>query len=89
VAEKTGVVSFRTTAPMPPYTARGRACPIRGGGRRGGGPRGSQLRLRALHVPRARRKYVEGVGRFHAYVAGVGHSGEAEIVPDGLGAPEA
>jgi hypothetical protein len=71
VAGLTGVISFCTTAPMPPYTVRGRACPIHGGGRHGRGPRGSQLRLRALPVPRPRRKYAEGVGCFHAYVAGV------------------
>jgi hypothetical protein len=71
VAGMTGVVSFRTMAPMPSYTARGRAHPICGGGCCGGGPRGSQLRLRALRVPRARQKYAEGVGRSHAYVAGV------------------
>jgi hypothetical protein len=37
-----------------------------------GGPRGSQLRPRALRVPRVRRKYAEGVERSHAYVARVG-----------------
>jgi hypothetical protein len=41
VVGMTRVVSFRTMDPMPPYTIRGRACPIRGGGCRGGGPRGS------------------------------------------------
>jgi hypothetical protein len=76
VVGMTGVISFRTTAPIPPYTVRGRARPIRGGGCRGGGPRGSQLRPRALHVPRARRKYAEGVGRSHAYVTGVGQGGD-------------
>jgi hypothetical protein len=29
VVGMTGVISFRTTAPMPLYTVRGRACPIR------------------------------------------------------------
>jgi hypothetical protein len=72
VAGMTGVVSFHTTAPMHPYTVRDRVRPIRGGGCRGGGPRGSQLHPRVLRVPRARRKYAEGVGHSHAYVAGVG-----------------
>jgi hypothetical protein len=54
VARVTGVVSFRTTTPMPPYTMRGRARPIRGGGCCGGGPCGSQLLLRALRIPRVR-----------------------------------
>jgi hypothetical protein len=76
VAGMTGVVLFRTTAPMPPYTVRGRARPIRGCGCRGGGPRGSQLRPRVLRVPRARQKYAEGVERSHAYVAGVRQGGD-------------
>jgi hypothetical protein len=76
VARMTGVVSFRTTAPMAMYTVHGRARPIHGGGCRGGGPCGSQLRLRALHVPRMRRKYAERVGRSHAYVIGVGRGGD-------------
>jgi hypothetical protein len=85
VAGMTGVLSFRTTAPMPPYTVRGRARLIRGGGCRGGGPRSSQLRPRALRVSRARQKYAEGVRHSHAYVTGVGRglaagSSEAEIV---------
>jgi hypothetical protein len=50
----TGFVSFRTTAPMPPYIVCGRACPIHGGGCRGGCPHDSQLSPRASRVPRAR-----------------------------------
>jgi hypothetical protein len=41
MAEMTGVISFRTMTPMPLYTVRGRAHPIRGGGCHGGGPSGS------------------------------------------------
>jgi hypothetical protein len=44
VAGMIEVVSFRTTALMPPYTVCGHACPIRGGGCRGGSPRGFQPR---------------------------------------------
>jgi hypothetical protein len=36
------------------------------------GPRGSPSCQRAAHVPQARQKYAEGVGRSRAYVAGVG-----------------
>jgi hypothetical protein len=75
----TGVVSFRTMAPMPPYTMLGRARPIRGGGCCGGGPRGSRLRPRALRVPQARQKYAKGVGRSHAYVVGVGQGEDCSL----------
>jgi hypothetical protein len=74
-------MSSHNAALMPPFTVHGRVRPIIGNGCHGGGPRGSQLRLRALHVPWARRKYVEGVGRSRTYVAGVGRGGEVEIVP--------
>jgi hypothetical protein len=74
------VMSSRTTALMPTFIVHGRVRPIIGNGGRGGGPRDSQLRLRALRVPQARRKYAGGgVGRSRAYVV---VSGEAEIVPD-------
>jgi hypothetical protein len=76
VAGMTRVVLFRITAPMPPYTVRGHACPICGGGCRGGSPRGSQLRSRASRVPRARQKYAEGVRCSCAYVAGVERGGD-------------
>jgi hypothetical protein len=76
VARMTGVISFRTTDPMPPYTVRGRVHPIRGGGCCGGRPRDSQLHPRALRVPRAMRKFVEGVRRSHAYVTMVGQGGD-------------
>jgi hypothetical protein len=71
MARMTGVILFCTTAPMPPYTMRGRVRPIRGGGCRSGDPCGSQLHPRALRVPRVRRKYAEGVRHSHAYVTGV------------------
>jgi hypothetical protein len=63
---------FVPRLPMPSYTVRGHARPIRRGGCCGGGPHGSQLRPRAFRVPRARRKYADGVGRSHPYVTGVG-----------------
>jgi hypothetical protein len=75
-----GVMSGHNAAPMLPFTVHGRVCPIIGNGCRGGGPRGSQLHLRALRVPRVRRKYAKGVGRSVFTLQG---SSEAEIVPDG------
>jgi hypothetical protein len=44
-------------------TVYGHIRPIGGSGCHGWGPRGSSSCQRAPRVPRARRKYVEGVGR--------------------------
>jgi hypothetical protein len=69
-------MSDHNTAPMLPFIVHGRVHPIIRNGCRGGGPRGSRPRQRALRVPRARLKYVKGVGRSRAYVAGVGRGGD-------------
>jgi hypothetical protein len=58
-------------APVLPFIARGRVCPISGNGHRGGGPCGSPPCQRAPRIPRVRQKYAKGVGCSRAYVAGV------------------
>jgi hypothetical protein len=78
-------------APMLPFIVHGHVHLIIGNGCHGGGPCDSRPHLRALRIPRARRKYAKEVGRPHAYVVGVGQGGdcsrrgarlgEAKIVP--------
>jgi hypothetical protein len=62
----------QSMVPVLLFTVHGHFCPIGRSGCRGWGPRGSLSCQRAPRVPRAKRKYAEGVRRSCAYVAGVG-----------------
>jgi hypothetical protein len=66
------VMLGQDVVPVLLFTVHDHVRPISGSGCRGWGPRGSPSFQRTPRVPRARRKYVEGVERSCAYVAGAG-----------------
>jgi hypothetical protein len=76
----TGVMLGQGMVPVLLLTMHGHVRPIGGSECRGWGPRGSPSCQRAPRVPRARRKYAEGVGRFDDVMRA---RGEAETAAQG------
>jgi hypothetical protein len=68
----TGVILSQSMVLVLMFIVHGHVRPIDRSGCRGEGPRDSPPCQRAPRVPRVRLKYAKGVGRSHAYVAGVG-----------------